>query len=519
MNQLPCSTFELLERRANGADRHRIAVVDRPRVATYEELHLRSRQYAAALQRAGVTRGDRVGIFLRRSIESIAALFAAWMAGGVAVIVNDALRRQQVEHILSDSGATCVLTDSRQMLAVSEFPCAVVDVEHAADGTGRAAAERTIGADLAALVYTSGSTGLPKGVMLGHDTLLSGTRIVAGYLELTSADVILSVLPFSFDYGLNQVLTAMFVGATLVIQRSLFPPDICQTMRAEGVTGLAGVPTLWAQLTGRVSPFLKTPFPTLRYLTNSGGAVPEHTVQAIRTAHPQVRIYLMYGLTEAFRSTFLPPAEIDRRPTSMGKAIPDVEILVVNDEGRPCRAGEVGELVHRGANISLGYWRDPDSTARVFRPHPFARSRNGRHEVVVYSGDLVTADEDGYLYYVGRKDMQVKARGVRVSPEEIERAVHASGLVSQAVALGVPGRDGDSEIALAVVPAGAAFDAGALDAFCRSEMPPYMWPQQIWPIAAFPLTASGKPDRPAIRRMYAEYAGKPQPAARAARTA
>jgi acyl-CoA ligase (AMP-forming) (exosortase A-associated) len=499
----------------------KVAMVDGDQRVTYGELGDRVRCFASTLRQHNVHAGDRVGIFLRRSIDAVAALFATWSSGAVAVILNEGLRTRQTTHILEHSEAVCVITDSRQMLGVAQFPCAaVINVDSLEASEHAAPSRRVIASDLAALIYTSGSTGLPKGVMLSHDNLLSGAQIVARYLELTERDVILSVLPFSFDYGLNQLLTAVLTGATLVIQRSLFPNDLCRTIQTEGVTGLAGVPTLWLQLTGRVSPFLKTPCSSLRYITNSGGRLPEQTVRAIRTAHPHVRVYLMYGLTEAFRSTYLPPEEVDRRPASMGRAIPNVEILVIDEEGRRCGPGEVGELVHRGANISMGYWRDAESTARVFRPHPLQDFRNGRCELVVFSGDLVTTDADGYLYYVGRKDMQIKSRGVRVSPEEIERCLYSSNLLAHVVGFASPRADGDSDIVVAVVAREpASFDEEALQEFWRREMPEYMWPRHVWPMAAFPLTSSGKPDRAAIRKSYVEHRHSTETASAAAGTA
>jgi len=515
----PFTTRDLLHPGLHPDLGEKTAIVDGARRVTYDELRQLSWRYAETLARAGVSKGDRVGIFLRRSVEAVAALFGTWSAGGVAVIVNDTLRTQQVHHILEHSEAVSVVTDSRQMLAVPAFPCPSINLDEVELPDGRRDPAPLIGADLAALIYTSGSTGLPKGVMLSHDNLLSGVRIVSEYLELTAEDVILSVLPFSFDYGLNQLLTAIFVGGTLVIQRSLFPPDICRTIRTESITGLAGVPTLWLQLTGRLSSFLKAPCPSLRYITNSGGRLPEQTVREIRTAHPHVRVYLMYGLTEAFRSTYLPPDDVDGRPGSMGKAIPNVEILVVNADGQPCQPGEVGELVHRGANISRGYWRDAEASSRVLRPHPFEPCRNGVEELVVFSGDLVKTDAEGYLYYVGRKDMQIKSRGVRVSPEEIERCLCSSGLVAYAVAFAIPRADGDSDIVAAVVPNDSTVPIDALEAYCRDEMPEYMEPRVIAPMAAFPLTSSGKPDRCAIRAMYDEHHDSAGTAARAARTA
>jgi acyl-CoA ligase (AMP-forming) (exosortase A-associated) len=518
--QVPLTVLDVLGHQGRSNAAEKTAIVDAGRAVAYGELLARSERYGAVLAGANVQKGDRVGIFLRRSAEMAAALFGTWLAGGVAVIVNETLRTTQVRHILEHSEASCVMTDDRQLRSVGELPCPVINVDRPEPVERKRPAVSPIGADLAALIYTSGSTGLPKGVMLSHDNLRSGMEIVSRYLHLTGQDVILSLLPFSFDYGLNQLLTACHAGATLVIQRSLFPPDICRAIQEEKVTGAAGVPTLWLQLTGRVSPFLKSAFPTLRYITNSGGRLPEETVRAIRAAHPHTQIYLMYGLTEAFRSTFLPPDEVDRRPASMGRAIPNVEVLIVDGDGRRCAPGEVGELVHRGANISMGYWRDPAATSRVFRPHPFQECRQGRHEVVVYSGDMVTADAEGFLYYVGRKDVQIKSRGFRVSPEEIERCVHSSNLVSQVVAFAAPRPDGDIDIVVAVVPHDPPrFHPAVLEAFCRQEMPEYMQPRAIWPMADVPLTTSGKPDRPAIQDMYAEYVASARTAAAAARTA
>jgi len=493
---------DLLIAQARGVHAGTHAIVEGERRITYAELLERAQRQAGVLAAAGVGKGDRVVIFLPRSIEAVAALFGTWFAGGVAVVANERLRSQQVHHVVEHSEASCVVTNDRQLRSVPHLPCdRVVNVDREVPHDARPH-EHLDGADLAMLLYTSGSTGLPKGVMLSHDNLLTGTRIVAGYLSLTGRDVILSVLPFSFDYGLNQLLTALFVGGTLVIQRSMFPNDISQTLVRERITGLAGVPTLWAQLTGRHSPFLKTAYPQLRYITNSGGRVPEETVRSIRAAHPATQIFLMYGLTEAFRSTFLPPDQVDHRPTSMGRAIPEVEILVINQQGIVCAPGEVGELVHCGANVSMGYWRDAQNTALRFRPHPL---RPDDAEQVVFSGDLVKTDAEGYLYYVGRQDKQIKSRGVRVSPEEIERYMHSSTVVSQVVSFAVPRADGDSDIVAAVIPHDPSqFRQEVLEEFCRNEMPEYMQPCVFWPMTEFPLTSSGKPDRCEIERLYVE---------------
>jgi amino acid adenylation domain-containing protein len=505
-NWTPANAAELLTRWSESATAEKVAIVDGQRRVTYAELLRQAESYRASLQDRGVTKGDRVVMFLPRSVELVAALFGTWFAGGVAVIANERLRSQQVHHVVQHSEASCVVTDDRQLRSVPHLPCEQVMNVDGEPPLAPRRHEQVTGADLAMLVYTSGSTGLPKGIMLSHDNLLSGTRIVSGYLGLSERDVILSVLPFSFDYGLNQLLTALFVGASIVIQRSMFPNDISQTLLREHATGLAGVPTFWAQLSGRHSPFLKTAYPGLRYITNSGGRVPEGVVRSIRAAHPGTQIFLMYGLTEAFRSTYLPPDQVDDRPASMGMAIPEVEILVINDRGARCAPGEIGELVHCGANVSMGYWRDSENTARMFRPHPLQRHANGSAERVVFSGDLVTTDAAGYLYYVGRRDKQIKSRGVRVSPEEIERYIHSSTVVSQVVSFAVPRDDGDSDIVAAVIPAdSSSFHEQTLAEFCRNEMPEYMQPRVFWAMAAFPQTSSGKPDRCEIERLYVAH--------------
>jgi len=497
---------DLLLRRGASDD---LAIVDGDDRVTYRELLARAQRMAALLKASGVGRRDRVAIWLRRSARALVSMYAAQLLGAVAVFINDKLRAQQVNHIFGHSEASLLVTEApllRLAQGLAPDPARILDLDAVALPEDRVERGPAIAEDLALLIYTSGSTGLPKGIMLSHRNLLEGAYTVSDYLRLTAADRILSILPYSFDYGLNQATTAFLVGATLVVQRSMFPADICKTLLREEATGLAGVPMLWSQLAQPVSPFLKTQFPSLRYLTNSGGHFPEHLVAQFRRAHPRTELFLMYGLTEAFRSPYLPPAELDRRPGSMGKAIPNVEILVVDEQGRECAPGEPGELVHRGAHIAMGYWRDPEATARVYRPNPLLRDRHGRTETVVYSGDLVRRDEEGFLYFVGRRDQMIKSMGFRVSPEEIEHYVMASGLVAHVAAFAVPKGDVDTEIVVAVVPKAGdgtpAFDEEALLEHCRREMPEYMKPGRVWRVGELPQTTTGKPDRPRLRALY-----------------
>jgi acyl-CoA ligase (AMP-forming) (exosortase A-associated) len=493
----------------NGVVSKKAAIVDGQNRITYAELIERTFNAAYLLKEAGITKGDHVAIYLRRSLEFVITLFATYLTGGVAVVINEILRPRQINYILEHSEASLLVTDRRQRHylpdpAIDEQR--IIHIDEEVNPSSRPFSPcTTIGADLANIIYTSGSTGLPKGIMLSHDNLLSDTKIVADYLKLTEQDRIISLLPFSFDYGLNQLLTTLFVGGMLVIQRSLFPADICSSLQKERVTGMAGVPMLWLQLTKPHSPFTRTTFPSLRYITNSGGRLPVEIVRWIRKSHPHVHIYLMYGLTEAFRSTYLSPDQVDRHPSSIGKAIPNVEILVVHEERRLCREGEVGELVHRGANISMGYWRDPESTRRVFRPHPLQAAGQGYQETVVFSGDLVKKDQEGLLYFVGRKDQLIKSHGFRVSPEEIETWIFSSTLVSNVVAFSVPRDEVDCDIVMAIIPQEpASFKEEHLHEFCKREMPEYMRPNIIWCLDQFPQTSSGKPDRCRIKEIYVE---------------
>jgi acyl-CoA ligase (AMP-forming) (exosortase A-associated) len=482
------------------------AIVDGPRHTSYEDLLRLSNQYALIFVEAGVQHGDRIAIFLHRSVEAIAALFAAWHIGAVAVYVNDILKNKQVQYIVSHSEAALLVTE-KQLLSqlvhsvISSEKTIILDEVSLPNNT--LSPSTVIDSDLALIIYTSGSTGMPKGIMLSHRNLINGAEIISDYLLITEKDIIISLLPFSFDYGLNQLLSSVLHGGTLVIERSSMPTDICNTLMRENITGLAAVPMLWQQLAHPRSPFTKSSFTHLRYMTNTGGRMPEELTRLFRKSHPHVDIYLMYGLTEAFRSTYLSPDQIDKRPTSIGKAIPNVEILVLNENGEECGPEEVGELVHRGATISMGYWRDPENTAKRFRPAPFEKGKNGFPEIAVYSGDYVKKDHEGFLYYIGRSDQMIKSRGMRVSPEEIEECIYSSSFVSSVIAFSVPKDEIEIQIVIAIVPKDPAlFKVNDLRLFCKREMPEYMCPEIIWQCEQFALTPSGKPDRIGIREAY-----------------
>jgi acyl-CoA ligase (AMP-forming) (exosortase A-associated) len=490
---------------------------------TYREVSARVAGMASGLRAAGLQRGERVAIYLDPGIAQAISIFGVSQAAGVFVPANGALFANQVAHIARDCGISALITSAAKLDSLQpvldEIPslrflvvvckdeaCSIRRTTYDFTAMTNTAVEESwtdwgIEKDLAAILYTSGSTGKPKGVMLSHANLMAGASIVSSYLDITSNDRILAVLPFSFDAGLNQLTTAFQQGSTLVLINFVFAKQIVETLVKERITGLAGVPTVWSLLAQPASTMQKNTPPALRYITNTGGAMPQSVLRVLRAALPKTRIFLMYGLTEAFRSTYLPPEELDRRPTSMGKAIPDTEILVVNDMGRLCKPGEVGELVHRGPTVSLGYWGNPEATDRVLRPNPLVAPEIGQGEKVCYSGDLVKMDEDGFLYYVGRRDSMIKSSGFRISPTEIEDVVFQSGKVRHAAAIGVPDELLGQAVKVFVSSRdGERLDKDSLLAFCSEKMPRYMVPKFIEVIDELPKTSSGKVDYTSLRQ-------------------
>jgi acyl-CoA ligase (AMP-forming) (exosortase A-associated) len=359
--------------------------------------------------------------------------------------------------------------------------------------------------DVVAILYTSGSTGRPKGVVISHRNMVTGAKSVAEYLENTRADRLLAVLPFSFDYGFSQLTTAFLTGASVSLIDHLFARDVVTAVARDRITGLAAVPPLWIQLAELDWPADATEH--LRYITNSGGRMPAATLAKLRRSLPRTRPFLMYGLTEAFRGTYLPPEEIDRRPDSIGRAIPNAEILVVRPDGSPCDDDEPGELVQRGSLVALGYWNDSAKTAERFRPLPAQRSELPLPEIAVWSGDTVRRDADGYLYYVGRRDEMIKTSGYRVSPTEIEEVVYGSSLVSDVVAVAAPHASLGEGIVLVAAPGSQAgtdemANSSALLGYCRQQLPTFMVPHHIAWLSELPRNPNGKFDRPALATRY-----------------
>jgi acyl-CoA ligase (AMP-forming) (exosortase A-associated) len=487
-------------------DDSREAIVSGERTFTYGAFKREVERTARRLLATGAQRGDRVAILLPKSFEECVAIFGASRAGLVFVPINPSLRPAQVRHIIEDCGASVLLTFADMLgpvaSALDGLSCfkAIIHAE-AADDAPPAPPSRAIAEDLAAILYTSGSTGRPKGVMIAHRNLLAGTRIVRSYLHIGRDERILSILPFSFDYGLNQLLTAVEQRAQVVLLDFKMGDEIVRALARYRITGLAGVPTVWAMLTRAAPSLPRTPLPELRYITNSGGAVPSATVKQLRALLPDTRIYLMYGLTEAFRSTYLPPEEIDKRPGSIGKAIPECEVFPVTADGRRAAPGEAGILVHRGPTVSLGYWNRPEDTARVLRPNPLRPAEVGG-DIVCWSGDRVVEDEEGYLYFVGREDAMIKSSGYRISPTEVEEVLMATKAFRHVAVIGIPDEwVGQRVHAVAVAADAVPVDATAVLRAAAEVLPPYMVPRTIELVTDLPITPNGKVD---YKRLAAE---------------
>lgn len=482
------------------------ALVLREVTLNHKDLRDRVARLAGWLARLGLDPGARVASWAAKGELTCLMPLAAPRAGLVHVPINPLLKRAQVAHILADSGAA-LLAGSPSRLASLEpgdcpEGCAILAEDEA---LSRAAEAQPLGpsaADvqtLAAILYTSGSTGRPKGVMLSHVNLWLGAESVASYLDLASDDLTLAVLPLAFDYGQSQLFSTWFAGGCVVPLDYLAPRDVVKAVGKHGITTLAAVPPLWVQLAEIDWP--EQAAASLRRLTNSGGALSVDLVRRLRGLFPSARLFAMYGLTEAFRSTYLDPALVDAHPTSMGKAIPHAEILVIGDDGEPAADGEEGELVHCGPLVAQGYWQDQARTAERFRPAPAASRYGG---TAVWSGDRVRREHDGLHYFVGRRDAMIKSAGNRISPQEIEEAALASGLVAEAVALGIPDERLGQAVHLIVRPrAGISDAAQELPRILMQELPNFMQPKVIHWREAMPISPNGKIDRGGL---YAELA-------------
>lgn len=494
------------------------ALIHSGQTLSYTRLGKAIEDCARGLLALGLAPSERVAVYLPKRPETIIALFGTAAAGGVFVPINPLLKPRQVGYILKNCNTRVLITtyDRINLLQDELTQChdlrslVIVDtptpgIEESTQppplswesflslGTRPGLGHRRIDSDMAAILYTSGSTGRPKGVVLSHRNLVTGARSVAQYLENNANDRLLAVLPLSFDAGFSQLTTAFSVGASIVLMEYLLPKDVIKSVIRERITGITAVPPLWVQLAPLTWP--PEALESLRYIANTGGRMPKATTAALQRSLPKTKIFLMYGLTEAFRSTYLSPEEVNRRPDSIGKAIPNVEILIVREDGNPCAPGEPGELVHRGPLVAMGYWNDPEKTAKHFRPTPGQPPELPLPEIAVWSGDTVRMDEEGFLYFVGRRDEMIKTSGYRVSPTETEEVIYQTGLVAEVAVVGIPHpRLGQGIIAI-VKPNSVGFNPEALLTACRAELPNFMVPLTVITYDTLPRNTNGKIDR------------------------
>lgn len=502
---------DLLEQAAVRSPHQTALVCDAQRL-TYGELDELADRCAQALRARGVQRGDRVVIWCANSVEAVVAIFGTLKAGAVFVPVNETTKPDRLEYVLRNCRARVLFAARRQLATLQRLrgeglvdAAVVVDAvagDELADGIDawrqalagarpdrppRAGIDR----DLACLIYTSGSTGEPKGVMSAHHNVLFAVGSITSYLQNTRDDVVISALPLSFDYGLYQLLMTVSFGGTLVLERSFtYPAAFLERLAQERATGLPGVPTMWALLLDMdLSAF---DLGSLRYVTNTAAALPPSHVQRLRRAFPDVRIYSMYGLTETKRTLYLPPEHLDERPGSVGIAIPGTEVWLEDDHGRRCGPNEVGELVVRGGHVMLGYWEAPEATAARFPPGPLPGERLCR------SGDLFTRDEQGFHWFVGRRDDMLKSRGEKVAPKEVENVLHELDGVLEAAVAGVPDDLLGQAICAFVVRRDPALTEAQVLRHCRARLEDYKVPRSVRFVAALPKTATGKVHRASV---------------------
>jgi acyl-CoA ligase (AMP-forming) (exosortase A-associated) len=524
---MPRLLHQLLTQKANNSP-SKTAITHKNNSWNYRQLAQLVEKQAQALIGVNLKPQHRTAIYLPKQIETVSSFLSVSQAAGVFVPINPVLKSAQVGHILNDCNVQILITSKLrlQSLATILQNCpdlhTIILVENEAPNAKDYPEQRILGwqdflnhannqalpavidTKMAAILYTSGSTGKPKGVVLSHHNIVAGAQSVAEYLNITEQDKLLAVLPFSFDYGLNQLTSSLLQGATCILLDYLLPRDVIKALEKHRITGLAAVPPLWSQLASLEWP--DTINQHLRYMTNSGGKMPKTILDTICKKVPDSQFYLMYGLTEAFRSTYLPPEQIKQRPDSMGKAIPNAEILVVREDGSLCAPHEPGELVHKGSLVAMGYWNDPEKTAERFKLAPNKLNELPLAEIAVWSGDQVSMDEEGYLYFIGRKDDMLKTSGYRVSPTEIEEVIYSSGLIKEVAAIGIPD-EALGQIILAIVSVEQAqqFDTTLLTNLCRAQLANFMIPAKIIALDELPKNPNGKIDRQQLIRQFTAY--------------
>jgi len=496
------------------ADRqpNKVALVCDGQRLTYAEIEARANRLANAFRASGLGRGERVALYLPNTVELVIGIFAALKAGGVFVVINHSTKYHKLAYILNNCQASALVLPRRQVdwaeRLLGEVPFLEVTVL-----TGRGRDEKegmlsfdaiqrgyspqrpdpvNIDRDLACLIYTSGSTGDPKGVMSDHSNVVFAASSIIEYLENEDDDVVINVLPLSFDYGLYQLLMVFRFGGTLVLEKGFnYPAAVLKRMEAEEVTGFPGVPTLFALLLQM--DLSKYDLSSLRYLTNTAAALPPSHIEQIRERFPLATLYSMYGLTETKRTLYLPPEQLDTRPGSVGIAIPGTEVWIEDEDGYRLGPGKVGELVVRGRHVMRGYWGDPEATAARYRPGPFPGER------VCYTGDLFRMDEEGFMYFVSRKDDIIKSRGEKVAPKEVENVLYGLSGVKEAAVVGVPDPVLGEAIKAFIVTDGVELSEAVVLRHCRAHLEDFMMPRYVAFRPALPKTSSGKIKKTGLR--------------------
>jgi amino acid adenylation domain-containing protein len=480
-----------------------VALIHGNRRLTYSEIDAMADRLALFLLSSGVERGDRVAIYMDNSVETVISIFGALKAGAAFMIINHTTKADKFEYILNNSRARVVLTHISKMNTLQGLKCPAVETIITAGPCDRGQSipfdeiicsenntpvpVRCIDVDLASIIYTSGSTGQPKGVMLSHLNMVSAAHSITTYLENIENDIIINVLPLSFDYGLYQILMAFSIGATVILEKSFtYPYQIIELITKEKVTGLPGVPTIFALLL-HLKDIDKFDFSSLRYITNTAAALPASHITRLRELFPLARLYSMYGLTECKRVSYLPPEELANRPNSIGRGMPNEEVYIVNETGNKAGPGEIGELVVRGSNVMMGYWDMPEETNKCLHPGRYPGER------VLYSGDLFKMDAEGYLYFLARKDDIIKCKGEKVSPKEIENVLYSLHGILEAAVVGVP-----DEILGQAIKVFVALDSGSkltekeIMRYCSQHLENHMLPKYIVTMDSLPKTTSGK---------------------------
>jgi len=495
----------------NSAQRlpEKVCLVFKDKRFTYAEIDKVSNQLAHTLIELGIKRGDRVAIYIENSPEAVISLFGILKAGAIFSVLNPLIKPRKLQYILNNCQASCLVTHTTKLSALLEIintlphlksiilagdkkeielkNKTIIFWEDITSYPKTQPSSKCIDQDLATIIYTSGSTGEPKGVMFTHHGMVSAATSIIQYLENVESDIILDVLPLSFDYSLYQVLMAFKIGARVVLDRPFsYPYPVIELMLKEKITGFPGVPTIFAFLLS-LENIQKYNFDFVRYVTNTAAALPPAFIPKLQKLFPNAKIYSMYGLTECKRVSYLPPKDLEKKPTSVGIPMPNTEVYIVNEKGEKVRPGEVGELVVRGSNLMRGYWGDPEATEKVLRPCPYPG------EKVLYTGDLFKIDEDGYLYFVGRKDDMIKSRGERISPKEIENVLYELKGVKEAAVIGVPDQLlGQVIKAFIVTKDSIKLTEKDVIKHCTKHLEYFMVPKYVEFRSSLPKTSTGK---------------------------